>query len=232
MLDNRRAGHDASYAGRNEGACAHEAGVIAPGGDGMRLVVLASGNGSNLQALIDAEHAPDGLPGANIAAVFSDKPDAFALERARQAGIPAIAFPCAKGNPRAGYDAALAHTVSGYSPDFILLLGWMRILSNAFLSCFPGKVVNLHPALPGSFPGTHSIERAFEAYRASAIRKTGVMTHYVPDEGIDSGPVIATAEVAILPDDTLESLEARVHEAEHRLVVETVQSLYIHRRRD
>ncbi len=204
----------------------------ASGVDEMRLVVLASGNGSNLQALIDAVHAAGKLPGMQVTAVFSDKTEAFALERARQAGIPAIAFPCAKGNPRPAYDAALAHAVTEYQPDFILLLGWMRILTNAFLTRFPGRVVNLHPALPGSFPGTHSIERAFAAYQEGGVSCTGVMTHFVPDEGVDSGPVIAVSKVAILPDDTLASLEARVHEAEHRLVVETVRSLYILRRRD
>ena len=200
-------------------------------GDGdMRLVVLASGNGSNLQAIIDAKTAPNGLPGT-VVAVFSDKPDSFALERARLAGIAAIAVPCARGKPRPAYDAALAHAAAEYRPDFVLLLGWMRILTNAFLSRFAGKVVNLHPALPGSFPGTHSIERALAAYREGGVTGTGVMTHFVPDEGVDSGPVLAVSKVAILPDDTLASLEARVHEAEHSLVVETVRSLYILRKR-
>jgi phosphoribosylglycinamide formyltransferase-1 len=196
----------------------------------MRLVVLASGNGSNLQAVIDAASAPGNLPGT-VVAVFSDKPEAFALERARKAGIPAIAVPCAKGKPRQAYDATLAHAVAEYQPDFVLLLGWMRILSDAFLSRFAGAVVNLHPALPGSFPGTRSIERALDAYREGAVAATGAMTHFVPDEGVDSGPVIAVSKVAIHPDDTLASLEIRVHEAEHALVVETLRSLYILRKR-
>jgi len=190
---------------------------------GCRLVVLASGNGSNLQAVIDA--TASGAVDAGVVAVFSDKPAAYALERARRSGAPAVGLPHRKGQARAAYDAALADTVAAYEPDYVLLLGWMRILSSAFLSRFPGRVVNLHPALPGTFPGTHSIERALEAYRAGAIAATGVMTHFVPDEGVDSGPVIASAEVAISPDDDLVSLEARVHETERRLVIDTVRSL-------
>lgn len=188
-----------------------------------RLVVLASGNGSNLQAVLDA--TASGSVSAHVVAVFSDKPDAYALERARRSGVPAIGMPFGKGQARSDYDAALADAVSAYEPYYVLLLGWMRILSSAFLSRFQGRVVNLHPALPGTFPGTHSIERALEAYRAGAIAVTGAMTHFVPDEGVDSGPVIASAEVGISPDDDLGSLEARMHETERRLVIETVSGL-------
>ena len=190
---------------------------------GLRLVVMASGNGSNLQALLDA--TASGAVAASVVAVFSDKPDAYALERARRSGVLAVGMPCRKGQARSDYDAALADAVAAYEPDYVLLLGWMRILSSAFLSRFQGRVVNLHPALPGTFPGTHSIERALEAYRAGAIAATGVMTHFVPDEGVDSGPVIVSAEVAISPDDDLASLEARVHETERRLVIDTVKKL-------
>lgn len=197
----------------------------------LRLVVLASGNGTNLQAVLDACAEPS--LGASVVAVLSDKPDAFALERACRADVPTIVLPFIKGNSRIDYDTKLAETVAACQPDFILLLGWMRILSAAFLSRFPGKVVNLHPALPGSFPGTHAIDRALEAYRAGTIQHTGVMTHFVPDEGIDSGPTILTAEVSILPDDTLATLETRIHSAEHRLIVETVMSLvYEYERRE
>ena len=192
-------------------------------GTALRLAVLASGNGSNLQAVIDACSAPDF--GARVVAVFCDKPGAFALERARAAGIRAVALPFSKGQARADYDTALADRVAADGPDFILLLGWMRLLSGSFLSRFPGRVVNLHPALPGTFPGTHAIERALEAYRAGSIRETGVMTHFVPDEGVDSGPLILSAEVPIHPDDTLATLESRVHDSEHRLIIETVRSL-------
>jgi len=189
----------------------------------LRLVVLASGNGSNLQAVLEA--CAESSFGAAVVAVISDKPGAYALERATLADIPAIARPFIKGNSRIDYDTGLADTVTAFQPDFILLLGWMRILSTAFLSHFPGRVVNLHPALPGTFPGTHAIEHALAAYRTGTIQHTGVMTHFVPDAGVDSGPVILSAIVPILPDDTLASLETRVHTAEHRLIVETLKSL-------
>jgi phosphoribosylglycinamide formyltransferase-1 len=189
----------------------------------VRVVVLASGNGSNLQALLDASAA--GALGAELAVVVSDRPGAYALERARLAGIPAVEAPFARGGDRRAYDVALAETVAAHDPDYVLLLGWMRILSSAFLSRFPGRVVNLHPALPGTFPGVRAIERAFEAYRAGAVDRTGVMTHLVPDEGVDSGPVLAVEEVPILDGDDLAGLEARIHAAEHRLVIETVSGL-------
>lgn len=194
-----------------------------PDGRPLRLAVLASGNGSNLQALIDACRAPDF--GARVVAVLSDKPEAFALERARAAGIETAALPFSKGQARADYDTALADRVAAFEPDFVLLLGWMRLLSSSYLSRFPGRVVNLHPALPGTFPGTHAIERALDAYRAGTISRTGVMTHFVPDEGVDSGPLIAAVEVAIHPGDTLATLETRVHDSEHQLVVDTVKRL-------
>jgi len=196
---------------------------IDPARPPLRLVVLASGNGTNLQAVLDACAGP-GF-GATVVAVVSDKPGAYALERATRSGVPALVIPFIKGDARTRYDSALADTVSGYRPDFVLLLGWMRLLSSAFLSHFADQVVNLHPALPGTFPGTHAIEHALEAYHAGTIQRTGVMTHFVPDEGVDSGPAILTAEVPILPDDTLASLETRVHSTEHRLILETIKSL-------
>ncbi len=187
------------------------------------LVVLASGNGSNLQVVIDAcaSRAID----ARIVAVFSDRPDALALERARAAGLPAIALPAAAGQSRRDYDAALADAVAASGPDCIMLLGWMRLLSGAFLARFPGTVVNLHPALPGTFPGTHAIERALAAFHAGTVGHTGVMTHFVPDEGIDSGPVIRVETVPIYPRDALEDLEARIHAVEHRIVLRTLKRL-------
>jgi len=189
----------------------------------LRLVVLASGNGSNLQAVLDA--CAERSFSAAVVAVISDKPAAFALNRANHAGVPAIAMPSVKGSSRIAYDSGLADSAAAFQPDFILLLGWMRILSTAFLSRFPGQVINLHPALPGTFPGTHAIERALEACRAGTIQHTGVMTHFVPDEGVDSGPAILTAEVPILPADTLASLEARIHSTEHHLIIETIKSI-------
>ncbi|MBI1854487.1 MAG: phosphoribosylglycinamide formyltransferase, partial [Chloroflexi bacterium] len=107
----------------------------------------------------------------------------------------------------------------------VVLAGWMRILSCSILLSFPRRVVNLHPALPKTFPGVHAIERAYDAFQRGEIKHTGVMVHLVPDEGVDNGPVLATQIVPIFADDTLESLEARVHGAEHGLLVKTLQEI-------
>jgi folate-dependent phosphoribosylglycinamide formyltransferase PurN len=107
----------------------------------------------------------------------------------------------------------------------VVLAGWMRILTTTFLGRFPDRVVNLHPALPGAFPGTKAIERAFAAHENDGLVTTGVMVHLVPDEGVDNGPVLATALVPIEPDDTIDSLADRVHFTEHRLLVETLARL-------
>jgi phosphoribosylglycinamide formyltransferase 1 len=186
-----------------------------------RLVVLISGNGTNLQAILNA--CWQGKLSAVVVAVLSNKKDAYGLERARQAGIANEALPKFKEQDRREYDAQLAEKVAAYQPDWVVLAGWMRVLSSAFLERFPGRVINLHPALPGTFPGTHAIERAFEAFGRGEIRETGVMVHLVPDEGVDSGPVLAQALVPIEPADTLETLEARIHSTEHKLLVETLQ---------
>lgn len=188
-----------------------------------RLVILISGHGSNLQAILDA--CRSGELRAHVAAVISNKTGAYGLERAREAGVPAIARPKSKEQDRRAYDAGLAELVASFRPDWIVLAGWMRILSAAFLDCFPGRVINLHPALPGTFPGTHAIERAFAAYQSGKINHTGVMVHLVPDEGVDSGPVLAQEIVPITSDDTHASLEARLHAVEHRLLVDVLKAL-------
>lgn len=188
-----------------------------------RLVVLISGNGSNLQAILDACISRE--LDAKIISVISNKADAYGLTRAGNAGIEAIHFAKRENESRVEYDLRLAEYVSTCLPDYVILAGWMRILSSAFLTQFPNRVINLHPALPGMFPGTHAIERALEAYQDGKIEHTGVMVHLVPDEGVDNGPVLSTEIVPIQLDDTLESLEARVHQAEHRLLVSTLKSL-------
>jgi phosphoribosylglycinamide formyltransferase 1 len=190
-----------------------------------RLVVLVSGYGSNLQAILDASASGD--LSASVVAVFSNLGDAFGLERARRAGIPAIVKPLEPGQERQDYDAQLARSVAAFDPHWIVLAGWMRILTSAFLDCFPNRVVNLHPALPGTFPGTHAIERGYKAYQAGEIQHTGVMVHLVPDEGVDSGPVLGFETVPIHREDTLETLEERIHAVEHRLLVKTLQDLII-----
>jgi phosphoribosylglycinamide formyltransferase-1 len=186
-----------------------------------RLVVLISGEGTNLQAILDARVAI----GADVAAVISNRLEARGLQRARLAGVPAIALPATPSGSRADYDAALAERAMSFAPDWIVLAGWMRVLSMRFLGQFPGRVVNLHPASPGAFPGTRAIERAFDAFTRGEIDRTGVMVHLVPDEGVDTGPVLAHEEVPILASDRLEALQARVHEVEHRLLVGTLAHL-------
>lgn len=191
-----------------------------------RLAVLISGNGSNLQAIIDA-CAAAALP-AEIALVVSNRCSALGLTRAERAGIPARCFPWKPyrdaGRPRAGYDADLAALVAGCAPDLVVLAGWMHVLGPAFLDRFPGRVLNLHPALPGAFAGTDAIARAFEAFGRGEIGHTGVMVHWVVPE-VDAGPIVATAQVPIYPGEALADLEARVHRTEHRLLVDAIRTV-------
>jgi formyltetrahydrofolate-dependent phosphoribosylglycinamide formyltransferase len=188
-----------------------------------RLVVLASGSGTNLQAILDA--CNDGRLPAGVAAVVSNKSSSGALQRAADAGVPFVHVAPHPAEPRADYDARLADIVSGFDPDWVVLAGWMRVLSMSFLGWFPAMVVNLHPALPGDLPGVDAIERAWQEAQRGQRDQTGVMVHLVPDEGVDDGPVLATATVAIHPADTLQSLTNRVHGVEHRLLVETLATL-------
>ena len=190
-----------------------------------RLVVLISGSGTNLQALLTASSV--GRLPADIVAVISNRPDAFGLERARQAGLPALLLEKLPSQTRRDYDVALADAVGAHQPDWVILAGWMRLLTMAFLERFPGRVVNLHPALPGAFPGVDAIARAFTAFQLGVITETGVMVHLVPDEGVDAGPVLAQTTVPIYSGDTLADLEARVHDAEHDLLVTTLARLVI-----
>src|SRR6266540_1715692 len=188
-----------------------------------RLVVLISGNGSNLQAILDA--CASGELSASVVSVISNKAGAYGLIRARNAGVEAIHFPKEDDESRRDYDARLANYVTTKLPNYIILAGWMRILTSTFLDHFPHRVINLHPALPGIFPGTHAIERAFDAYQRGEIDHTGVMVHLVPDEGVDNGPVLSQQEIYIQPDESLEQFEARVHEVEHKLLVDTLKNI-------
>jgi phosphoribosylglycinamide formyltransferase-1 len=188
-----------------------------------RLVILISGTGTNLQAILDA--CASGELAATVVSVISNKAVAYGLTRAHNAGVEAIYFPKQENESRRDYDARLAAYVTTCLPDYVILAGWMRLLTSAFLDCFPNRIINLHPALPGLFPGTHAIQRAFEAYQRGEIEHTGVMVHLVPDEGVDNGPVLASEIVPIHPSDTLESLEARVHQTEHRLLVNALQKI-------
>ncbi len=192
-----------------------------------RLAVLISGNGSNLQAILDAIRL--GALDAKVVAVVSNRRSAYGLERAAKAGVPARVHTLKPyleaGRTREEYDADLAQIVGEYAPDWVVLAGWMHILSNAFLQEYPYAVVNLHPALPGKFPGAHAIEEAFAAYQAGKIDRTGIMVHLVPDEKVDAGPVVATVEAPIYKSDTLEMLTNRMHQAEHKLLVQALGRL-------
>ena len=192
-----------------------------------RLAVFVSGNGSNLQAILDAIRAR--LLEAEVVLVVSNRKAAFGLERAQKAGIPTLYFPLKPyrdaDRSRAEYDADLAQKVREYKPDYIVLAGWMHIFSNNFVKHFPYRIVNLHPALPGQFPGKDSIAEAFAAYQRGEIKKTGIMIHLAPDERVDVGPVLATVDVPIYPSDTLEMLQNRMHQAEHRLLIQTLDRL-------
>lgn len=194
-----------------------------------RLAVLISGNGSNLQAVIDAIRMK--VLDAQIVLVVSNRKDAFGLVRAEKAGISTRYLPLkpytTAGRTRAEYDADLAQLVAASTPDWVVLAGWMHILSSAFLDRFPYRVVNLHPALPGKFPGAHAIEEAFAAFQRGEIKQTGCMVHLVPDEAVDAGPVIGVTEVPIYRTDTLEALTNRMHQAEHRLLVQSLQRLIV-----
>lgn len=189
-----------------------------------RLVVFISGSGTNLQALLDAA-AAGALPAA-VVLVVSNRRDAYGLVRAQQAGVPALYFPLRgfldAGKTRAEYDAALAAAIQPYAPDLIVLAGWMHILSPAFLNEFPNRVINLHPALPGAFAGAQAIERAFAAFQRGDVSHSGCMVHQVIPE-VDAGPVIAQTVVPIYPHDTLPDFAARMHAAEHKLLVAAVR---------
>lgn len=188
-----------------------------------RLAVLLSGQGSNLQAILDAIEA--GTLTAEVVLVVSNRRQAYGLERAAQRQIPTLYCPLKPysdaGQPRSAYDADLAARIEPYAPDLLVLAGWMHIFTAAFLDHFPNRVINLHPALPGQLPGAHAIADAFARFQQGEIDHSGCMVHYVIPE-VDAGPVIATATVPFMPEDTLEVFAARMHAAEHGLIVEAI----------
>lgn len=192
------------------------------------LVVLVSGSGSNLQAIMDA--IAGGTLDAQIACVVSNKRKAYALERAENAGIPTHMAPLKpylrEGHTREQYDVDLAQVINGYAPDLIVLAGWMHIVSAAFLDVIQAPVINLHPALPGTFPGTHAIERAYEAFQRGEISQSGCMVHHVIPE-IDAGEVITQAIVPFTAGESLDDYETRIHAAEHRIIVEAVRQMQL-----
>ncbi len=190
------------------------------------LVVLLSGGGCKLQAILDA--TVSGEIDANVVLVVSNRKNAFGLERAKRAGIDSLYMPLRPfldlGRDRDSYDMHLVESISRYKPDWIVSAGWMHVLSSQFLDCFPNRVINVHPALPGAFPGKLCLEDAYEAFMNGTIEHSGCMVHYVTPE-LDQGPVIVQRKVDMLPDDSLTTFETRMQHVEGQILIEALQQI-------
>lgn len=185
--------------------------------DGFKLVVLASGTGSNLQAILDRLHMREGI---EVVGVGSDKPGAPAIERARAARIPVGLFSRENFADREARDAAMAEWIEERDADLIILAGYMQLLSAAFVERFRNRIVNVHPALLPAFPGLDAIGQAL----AAGANVTGVSVHFV-DEGVDTGPVIAQREVSVPVDRDRAALELAIHTTEHQLYSEAIRMI-------
>jgi phosphoribosylglycinamide formyltransferase 1 len=181
----------------------------------FRVCVLASGTGTNLQAIIDQLHGSDGI---EVAGVVSDKPAAPALERAGRAGIPTAVFANEDHPDRPARDAAIADWLEQHRADLVVLAGYMQLLSPGFVARFPNRIVNVHPALLPSFPGLDAVGQALE----HGAKITGVTVHFV-DDGVDSGPIILQRPVPIPPDRDRDALEQTIHATEHALLPQAVR---------
>jgi phosphoribosylglycinamide formyltransferase 1 len=181
----------------------------------MRVAVLASGVGTNLQALLDTVHGRDGI---EIVAVASDKPAALALDRARTVGIEACAFPADAYDDRASRDRAMGDWLAARDVELVVLAGYMQLLSDAFLGRFPGRVINVHPALLPAFPGLHAVDQALEY----GVKVFGVTVHFV-DGGVDTGPVILQRAVELPDARDADEVRERLHPIEHELLPEAVR---------
>ena len=181
----------------------------------MNVAVLASGEGTNLQALLDRAHGRDGV---EIVAAASDKAEARALERARQAGVAVRAFPAADYAGREQRDSAMAEWLVAGGVELVVLAGYMQLLSDEFLSRFPAGVVNVHPALLPAFPGLHAVEQAL----AYGVKVFGVTVHFV-DGGVDTGPVILQRAIELPDAGDVGSVLERLHPIEHELLPEAVR---------
>ncbi len=182
----------------------------------IRIVVFASGNGSNLQVIVDKAKA--GQLSVEVAAVLSDQEKAYALERARRAGIKAIFVNPDCYSDRLAYDGALKEVVVELNPDLIVLAGFMRILSAEFVDCFENRIMNIHPSLLPKYKGLHTHERVL----AAGERDHGATVHFVTAE-LDDGPIIIQQKVPVLPNDSVDALEQRVHECEYDIYPRAIQ---------
>ncbi|MCY0904859.1 phosphoribosylglycinamide formyltransferase [Arthrobacter sp. H14-L1] len=184
----------------------------------MRIVVLVSGTGSNLQAVIDAIGA--GRLPVEIAAVGADRPGTLGVERSAAAGLETFVIDFKTFSTRGEWDAALLAAVARYAPDYVVSSGFMRIVAADFIDAFPGRYVNTHPALLPAFPGAHGVRDAL----AYGVKVTGCTVHFA-DAGVDTGPIIAQTAVAVLPEDTEESLHERIKLAERSLLIRVLADL-------
>lgn len=182
----------------------------------MRLGVLISGRGSNLQAIIDA--IATGRLRATVAIVISNVADAGGLDRARAAGIDTLVMPHGESRTRADYDGRLVNALREQAVDLVCLAGFMRLLGPTFVDAFPNRILNIHPSLLPAFPGLDAQRQAFE----HGVTVSGATVHFV-DAGLDAGPIVLQAAVPVLPDDTADTLAARILEAEHRIYPEAIQ---------
>jgi phosphoribosylglycinamide formyltransferase, formyltetrahydrofolate-dependent len=183
-------------------------------GSMIKLAILASANGTNAQAIIEAVQA--GRLDAEVAVVLTNKPEAGVIERARRLGVPVEIVPSKGHRNRAEYDALVVETLKKYDVDTIALAGWMRILSDVFVNAYYGRILNLHPALLPSFKGATAIVDAYE----HGVRVTGCSVHLVTIE-LDAGPVIIQAAVPV--NGTVDELEAQIHRMEHRIFPQALQ---------
>lgn len=187
-----------------------------------RIVVLISGSGSNLQAILD--QCADNRINGQVLAVISNRPDVLGLKRAEKAGVEAITVDHKAFADRATFDHALAETIDRYTPDLIVLAGFMRILTDDFVARYTGRMLNIHPSLLPKYPGLNTHQRALEAGDAQA----GATVHFVTAE-LDGGPLIAQAAVPIEPDDTVQTLNKKVLAEEHRLYPEVIRWFCVER---
>jgi phosphoribosylglycinamide formyltransferase 1 len=182
----------------------------------VNLGVLVSGSGSNLQSIID--NIEKGTLPARIRVVISNNPEAFGLERARKHGIPAVVITHGGSNSRQEYDQKLVDTLKSHDVELVVLAGFMRVLSPLFLRAFPMRIMNIHPAVLPSFPGTHGQKQAFDY----GVKFSGCTVHFA-DEGVDTGPIIIQAIVPLYDTDTEETLSQRILKEEHRIYPKAIK---------